>query len=276
MEKIKPHIWRFFNIKEIQDKQCSFVIEYRSREVKMIEGESQPRPEIGEQEPSKGREISLNIIRHGEAIYDDPDFPDGKLTEQGQSQAQEAAKQLFSSVGDNEVIVFYASPQSRAVQTAETMENTIQSLIEEREEREIRLLRRRERKGLRALDVPAEIIQRASDEGVEVEDRLRYWLEQGDQVKEITQGQVETPTEVSQRFNQVVNQFLKLSQRLPAGPKIQCVLVTHEEVPALSLSEMTGEAAGLKNCESFTIDLSGKKDEAPQLSFRNKDYKMEI
>ena len=238
-----------------------------------LEGEPQFIPEPSEVEKTKGREISVHLFRHGQARYESSEDFGGRLTDEGKLQAKKAAEDLFDLLGQDEVVVFYVSPISRAQETATIMQETLKSLSEVRE-KAIQFLAPRTRQELRDVIIrdPSSIIELMKSGEKDIVGR---WFEIGGEHPK----KAETPKEVSQRFQQLLNRFYKLSQRLSTGPKIHFIGITHEEVPAL-LSEFSEypdpSPIRLGNCESIRIDFSERKETPPRLRFRGSEYRMKI
>jgi len=237
------------------------------------EGEPQYIPESSETERTRGREISVYLFRHGQAIYESPEDFEGRLTGQGRLQAQKATEDLFKSLEDGETVVFYVSPISRAQETAEIMQENLQSLAE-KNRKTIKFLAPRTKQALRDVIVKDPTFVAKLFESGE-KDVVGRWFEIGEKHPE----KAETPKAVSRRFINLLSRFNRLSKRLASGPKINFIGITHEEVPALLAEFSDFPDSGpvrLDNCESMRIDFNGREKSIPKLRFRNRDYQLKL
>ncbi len=208
---------------------------------------------IEEKENEPHRDTSMWIFRHGEWDYKNDQF-----TEQGETQAKEAAADLVKYIGPGEIIKFYRSPALRAEKTAQLMQETIKEKIE-REKLDINLLESppRARKSFKNVEFDTEFDEaaRRANPNYSKKDLLEFWFS-GPKFEGI-----ETPQEVKERFKNAIEKLNKVISRLkPNEPKIHLVIVTHGEVPTPHLDEIFG-VKGLTPAKWLRLDFkAGETD----------------
>lgn len=208
----------------------------------MVEGKTQ------ELEPKKEftlkRELSVWIFRHG-----DWDYKTDVLSEKGEQEAKGAGKDLFKIIGNGEVVKFLISPKTRTLQTAAIMQETLGESLEQSGQGALFLGTPRTREVLKGPGFDWEYVEAAVEAGVPIENLLEYWYEVDD-----WRGKVETPRQVQERLMEFLFRLGRVVSRLPEGPKVNLVLVSHGEVPGTLLKEAFGRT-GLPTCEWVRFDF---------------------
>jgi len=219
-----------------------------------------------EREP-RGREIDFYLFRHAEATGGGID---AEVTEQGKEQAVEAAENLLQRIiqEGGGVIKFLSSPVRRAGQTAEIMQSTLKKLLAEQGIENIRLMNPHDREALRAAGVIGPLKQRGIDNPIE------YWFRNPESLEG------KSPQKTAEQLRKIIDSLQRMADRLPSGEKIYYIGVTHEVPQAALLHQVTGKTldelgGGIKNCESIKVELRGKSDEIPTVSFRDSQMKVE-
>jgi broad specificity phosphatase PhoE len=191
------------------------------------------------------RDLSVWVFRHGNW-----DYQTDALSEKGKQEAEEAGESLFEMIGEGEVVKLFVSPKIRTQQTAEKMQKALKQCSERKASKSLILGSPRKRRELVGPGFDWEYVGAAAKAGVPTEDLLRYWHQVDD-----PRGKVETPSEVQERFKAFLFHLGKLVSRLPEGPKVNLVLVSHGEVPGTLLKEAFGRT-GLPNCKWVRFDFS--------------------
>ena len=220
-------------------------------------------PEKKERE-AKGRGVVVHFVRHGEAASY---RPGGGLTEEGREQAFEAGKSLLSKIGKDEMVKFVYSPLERARESNEVMTEGLKEAIEEEKRNDVKLYSPRPEAKLRPQDLIDEtrFIQ-LKREGKDV---IGYWLSGF-----ITAEEAETPELVLERVKEFIKRREKISQRLPEGPAIHYVCITHSPFMRTLLRDAFGEDFGEPKMGE-SIELLFASDQEPQVKFRDRatEYK---
>lgn len=214
-------------------------------------------------EKKKGRSVTLFLLRHGEAV---DQSLEAELSENGVLQAKTVAKELLDQIqkeGGGTVKII-SSPVKRAKQTANIIEETMNSHLSEHSEIPVKMMHQRERDALKAGGVIGPLMK----QGIEYEQTVQYWLEN----PEIVPGR--TPKKIADTIRAVVMKLEKMSERLPTGEKIYYLGITHEIPQAALLFQEIGKTprdfgGNVKNCEAIKIEMSGGKNESPILTFRD-------
>jgi len=213
---------------------------------------------------NSGRNVVVHFVRHGEiASY----RPDAGLTDEGRKQSFEAGKSLIGRIGEGEMVKFISSPFPRARESNEAMLEGLGEAIDEQGRGDIRIYTSRKQNKLRALDRTDDSeLRRLSKSG---EDAIRHWLK-----NLISEEDVESPSAVLARLEEFTRRREKISQRLPEGPAIHYVCVTHSPVMRSLLKEVFGKDLGSPKMGE-SIELSFGNDGSPQVLFRDKtaEYK---
>ncbi len=209
------------------------------------------------------------VFRHGHW-----DYQTDVLSEKGKQEAREAGESLFEMVGEGEAVKLFVSPKVRAQQTAERMQEALKRRLERNPSKSLILVGfPRKREKLVGPGFDQEYVGAAVKAGVPTEDLLRYWYQVDD-----PRGKVETPSEVQERFKTFLLHLGKLISRLPEGPKVNLVLVSHGEAPGTLMKEAFGRTS-LPTCKWVRFDFSKGEiekvamvtydDQKSELSFRN-------
>jgi broad specificity phosphatase PhoE len=205
-----------------------------------------------------GRSVVVHIVRHGEiASY----RPDAGLTEKGRRQSFEAGKQLVARIGEGEMVKFITSPFQRAQESNEAMIEGLNEAIREQGREDIKVYTSRRERRLRALDHKDDSqLRELSRRG---EDTIGYWLRDL-----ISEKEVESPSSVLDRVQEFVGKRQKISQRLPGGPTIHYICVTHSPVMRALLKDAFGKDLGEPEMgESVELLFAPGKD--PRVKFRD-------
>lgn len=213
-----------------------------------------------ESEP-KGREVDVYLFRHGEAVGEGTD---AELSPQGVEQAKKTISDLLKQITEKGggAVKFISSPVRRAAQTAEIMQSTLEQSIAEQGIQNIRILSPRTREVLKAAGVIGPLKQQG------IENPIEYWLNNPESLEG------KSPQKLAEQMRELIVFLKKVADRLPPGEKIYYVGVTHEVPQAALLNQLTGKTleelgGGIKNCEPITIQLEGKSDHNPKITFRD-------
>lgn len=201
------------------------------------------------------RNVVVHFVRHGEITSY---RPDAGLTEEGKKQSLEAGKRLIVKIGEGGMVKFISSPFQRALESNEEMIKGLNEAIEEQKRADIKIYTSRKQKRLRALDRRDDSqLRKLSKAG---QDAIGYWL-QG----LISEEEVESPASVFARLEEFTKRRQKISQRLPKGPAIHYVCVTHSPIMRSLLKESFGEDLGSpKMGESIELSFGSG---SPQVHF---------
>src|SRR3989344_4469052 len=220
-------------------------------------------PETETVEKKKGRQVTLLLLRHGEAI---DQSLEAELSENGVLQAKTVAKELLDQIQreGGGIVKIISSPVKRAKQTANIIEETMNSQLSEHNEIPVKMMHQRERDALKVGGVIGPLM----NEGIAYEETVQYWLEN----PEIVPGR--TPKKIADTVREVIAKLEKMSERLPSGEKIYYLGITHEIPQAALIFQELGNTpkdlgSNIGNCEAIKIEMSGKKGESPVLTFRN-------
>ncbi|MDP3994490.1 MAG: histidine phosphatase family protein [bacterium] len=212
------------------------------------------------------RPLSVWVYRHGES-----DYEGDNLTERGREQAREAGISIFGMIPDGEVVKFLHSPKSRAQETAEIMLETFRRKTQESNSSTKIMPLSRKRQELTAANFTPEYLEMAHEEGASIDDLLPYWYENNDPKK-----QVEMPEEVKKRLSDFLLKLGKVASRLPDGPKLNYILISHSEVPGPFLREAFRKK-GLPPCGWVRFDFeSGKGEKVKMQTFDKKESDLSL
>ncbi len=231
-------------------------------------GEEAPKtiPETpeGKERGIKGRNTVVHFVRHGEiASY----RPEAGLTENGREQSLEAGKLLLAKVGKGEMVKFVYSPLERTKESMEVMMEALREEIERQGRNDVKLYTPRPRARLRPQDIIDE--RRMIQLKREGEDVIGHWLS-----GLITAEEAETPESMLGRVKEFIKKREKISQRLPGGPAIHYVCITHFPFMRTLLRDACKEDLGEPKMGE-SIELHFVPGQNPEIKFRDRaiEYK---
>lgn len=217
--------------------------------------------EIKEQ-PTTRREVVVHFFRHGEQV---DHSPGSGITEKATQSAFQAGKDLIEKIGPGELVKFVSSQRERAKETLDRIQEGFEEAIEESGKEDIKLYTGgwKIRNDIRMFDI--EFGTDWFKKFASSEDPMGYWLDNPSE-------QTESPEAVLERFQHFVSQMTKVANRIPAGPKIHYVVVTHSGPMRAFLRSEFGPKTGddLEYCEAFNIAILSQRKKLPVINFRNK------
>jgi broad specificity phosphatase PhoE len=214
------------------------------------------------------REVEVHFFRHGEQI---DHAPDSGITEEALQSAFQAGRKLINQIGQGELVKFITSQRTRAKETLNKIQEGLVTAIEESDRDDIKIYSEgsRTRPDIRMFD-----IERGTKwfrEFASSEDSMGYWLDNPSE-------ETESPQSVLATFQRFVKRVVKVADRLPEGPKIHYVVVTHSgPMRAFLRSEFDqGTGDDLGYCEAFNLDVPLEKNKQPTVRFRDHEKQIDV
>jgi broad specificity phosphatase PhoE len=203
----------------------------------------------------KQQEIVVDLIRHGATEYTG-EYPD--ITEKGKEEIENTAKRIAATIDpQKEIVVFWSSPLTRAMGSAEIIKEVFTRCgIEIVKQSSVSSLRQMEIKDLNFI---LGLFDKARKEKkvpgkVFLEDKT--WAG-------ITSDKVETRSEMQKRIDRAMNYLRYLVEHVDTkGKRLRIISVTHLEIIQPIIQEIFSEDTGnlLKTSEDFEIVMKHNKD----------------
>lgn len=225
-------------------------------------------PEETKELPKRGAQVNVYFFRHAEALGQGREVD---ITENGKSQAREAARSLYKSLKQSGGLVkFVTSPVKRCIQTAEIMEEELARLKAQEPQDNLQLMRRKQRTKVGLPGVGPVLKQM----GIET-DQIDYWLEHPDVVPE------KTPTDISKRVEDILKVLQRVADRVKPDSNITYVYITHEPYHGAVLNKVTGKTlkelgGDVDITDPMKVQVVGNSDKNPQITFRDVDMEIDL
>lgn len=218
-----------------------------------------------EEEPSPQYDLTVDFIRHGKAVYTTEELKtaqyNGQLNDTGKEQIVSSALRLVGSIDqNNELVIIWSSPKSRAAQSADLINQTLKDEAIPVYKKII------EKDSLIDVFLTPEFLKQRQQTSPQT-DWIEFWeiLE----TEETLPPGVETPEQVKQRTNKIFIALAKIARNyhLPDKKRLHFIVVAHEEtlrdLLKNSFSGNTEPAKSLENAESLRLGFQKTTD--PQM-----------
>lgn len=227
-----------------------------------------------EKEPTKSN-LVVYWVRHGQAVYTKEEMEAGdafgELTDDGIETSRQTALFIASKIDNDERVIIWASPKTRALKTAEIIEEIL----------------KKERKNVQGAIVQIEDARdlKTTKEGAATfwgrfEDQYgadyKRWMEFYQKHSPLPAG-VETPYLIRVRVAELLYTLNNLAGDLPNDKRTHLIVITHEEMLTDLLNE--GFESGIlndtnaKNGEVLVVEIF--KDQPFKMEFRGKKGELE-
>lgn len=237
--------------------------------------EREPNLSLIEKRSEKfGRNVEIHVIfvRHGEKDET------GKLTEEGQRQAEEFGESLES----RGAIKGYSSPIQRVV---ETVERVIKSAPHDKK------LKTRIRNYLKPPFSPEFVRKFREQERKGHDTAVEWYLNYGDRKPDT---ETVSPHEIAESFAYLLTKYLRMTDKLYSGSNIDLVNGTHQGLPEALLKEILKrkiddkEIIGFEKLEDiggalrftegveFVIEADGEGSKRLTVNFRGQEYDIDM
>lgn len=228
---------------------------------------------------SQQPDLVVDFVRHGEAEYSEEEYErgdlSGKLTDKGQSQTRESAKNLSLEIDPDELVVIWSSPKDRANETALIYQRVLKD-----NEKDVFVSPNQtviQRDYLRDLAATKDGYDAMADDFVSKHGEdyslwMKYWLE-----NELPKG-VETPAMVGERLRKGISALENLAHfsKVKGGKRLHLLIITHEEVVErllqVGFNWGISDSSGIKNAERLRMNIFKSELGNPAklgLQFRN-------